>query len=322
MKAISAARQSPALLRELRKALAASKEKRPVLSCKAGGSTRAPIRRQDIKRKASQLGSVSSGEPATRRPAPELASGSSSCASTATEGQVTQSSQEPQRPAYAAVAAALSQSGPLKPTAIESDFFDSAASSEAANRRMSQDMSGPLSGTPAGTTSAPAAPVPAGQRRNRTPVFITGFSDTRGFLAWLRSRCPKGLTAQIKGENLMVVPETDNDFRVAVSAIRSLDMSKGVSFHTFSLPEDRCARLLIKNLGRRVPEDVREEVGALGICVQGVMQLRSGRRDRDPEKNRPVTPHFIVTVARGSEVSNLRSITRLCGLRVTEDTRP
>ena len=82
----------------------------------------------------------------------------------------------------------------------------------------------------------------------------------------------------------MVVPETADDFRAAVSALRSLDVSKGVSFHTFPLPEDRCAHLLIKNLGRRMPEDVvREELEALGICVQGVMQLRSGRRDQNPE---------------------------------------
>jgi hypothetical protein len=80
----------------------------------------------------------------------------------------------------------------------------------------------------------------------------------------VKVRCPKGLTAQMKGESLMVVQETADDFRAAVSALRSLDVSKGVSFHTFSLPEDRCARLLIKNLGRRMPEDVvREELGAL-----------------------------------------------------------
>ena len=208
--------------------------------------------------------------------------------------------------------ALLCRSGPLKPIAI---------SSEAANRRMSKDMSGPLSGTPIGTTSAPAAPVPAGEQRNRTPVFITVVTDIRGFLAWLRSRCLKGITAQMKGENLMVVPVTANDFRAAVSVLRSLDASKGVTFHTYSLPEDRCARLLIKNLGRRMPEDVvREELGALGICVHGVMQLRSGRRDRDPEKDRPVTPHFIVTVARGPEVTKIRSITQLCGLRVAVES--
>jgi hypothetical protein len=125
----------------------------------------------------------------------------------------------------------------------------------------------------------------------------------------------------MKGENLMEVPETADDIRAAVSALRTPDVSKGVSFHTFSLPEDRCARLLIKNLGRRMHEDVvREELEALGICVQGVKQLRSGRRNQNPEKNRPVTPHLIVTVARGPEVSKVRSIAQLCGFRVTMET--
>jgi hypothetical protein len=41
----------------------------------------------------------------------------------------------------------------------------------------------------------------------------------------------------MKGESLMVVPEAADDYRAAVSAPRSLDASKGASFHTFSLPE-------------------------------------------------------------------------------------
>jgi hypothetical protein len=40
----------------------------------------------------------------------------------------------------------------------------------------------------------------------------------------------------MKGESLVVVPETADDFRAAVSALRSLDTNKGVSFDTFSLP--------------------------------------------------------------------------------------
>ena len=49
--------------------------------------------------------------------------------------------------------------------------------------------------------------------------------------------------------------------------------------------------LLIKNLGRRMPESaVLEELGSLDIRVHGVMQLRSGRRDQDPAKDRPPTP--------------------------------
>jgi hypothetical protein len=50
-RAISAARQSPALLRQLTRAFAASNEKRAVALCKSGGSDRAPTRRQDIKTK-------------------------------------------------------------------------------------------------------------------------------------------------------------------------------------------------------------------------------------------------------------------------------
>ena len=66
----------------------------------------------------------------------------------------------------------------------------------------------------------------------------------------------------------MIVPGTADGFRATVSALRSLDGSKGVTFHTFSLPEDRCVRLLVKNLGRQMPESVvREKLEALGIRV-------------------------------------------------------
>jgi len=66
---------------------------------------------------------------------------------------------------------------------------------------------------------------------------------------------------------------------------------EGVSFHTFTLPEDRCLQLLVKNLGRGMPESVvQEEVESLGILVQGITQLRSGRRDKHPTKDRPPTP--------------------------------
>ena len=77
----------------------------------------------------------------------------------------------------------------------------------------------------------------------------------------------------------------------------------------------------MKNLGRGMPESVvREELETLGIHVQGVTQLRSGLRDQDPTKDRPPTPHFIVSVARGPEVSRVRSVTELCGLRVSVES--
>jgi hypothetical protein len=71
---------------------------------------------------------------------------------------------------------------------------------------------------------------------------------------------PQRLSAQMKGERLMLVPKTADGFRATVGALRSVGGSKGVSFHTFSLPEDRCVRLL-KNLCKHMPESVvREEL--------------------------------------------------------------
>ena len=89
----------------------------------------------------------------------------------------------------------------------------------------------------------------------------------------------------------MVVPSSAEGFRAAVSALLSLDGKEGLSFHTFTLPEDRCVRLLVMNLGRSMPESVvREELKSLNIPVQGVTQVRSGRRIQDPAKDRPPTP--------------------------------
>jgi len=86
----------------------------------------------------------------------------------------------------------------------------------------------------------------------------------------LRASCPGGLKAQLKSENLIVVPSTADGFRAVISALRFLDGKDSVSFHTFTLPEDHCARLLVKNLGRGMAESVvREELESLNICVQG-----------------------------------------------------
>jgi len=91
-----------------------------------------------------------------------------------------------------------------------------------------------------------------------------------------------------------------------------------VSFHTFTIPEDGCARRLVKKLGRSMPESVvRKELESLGIHVQGVTQLRFGRHDQDRHQEPPSYTHFIVSVARGPEVSKVRSFTELCGLRVS-----
>jgi hypothetical protein len=65
---------------------------------------------------------------------------------------------------------------------------------------------------------------------------------------------------------------------------------------------------------------VREELENLDICVQGALQLRSGSRDQETSKTSTLTPHFIVSVARGPEVAKLHSLTELCSLRVSVET--
>ena len=95
----------------------------------------------------------------------------------------------------------------------------------------------------------------------------------------------------MQGSKLVHVPNTADCFRATVRCSGRSMQSKGVAFHIYSLPEDRCTRLLIKGLGKNIPEqDVREEVEILGIPVQ----LSSQRRDHDPVEDRFPTPHFIV----------------------------
>jgi len=80
---------------------------------------------------------------------------------------------------YAAVLAVsvapLKPSATLKPTSMDSDPSKFDVSSERVNRRMSGDMSGPLSDKPDGTT--PNAQVtntclPTGERSNKTPFLF------------------------------------------------------------------------------------------------------------------------------------------------------
>jgi hypothetical protein len=329
---------SPAILKEVRMAL--SRRKKPEVPAgsrstapgRGGGAPLRPSRQLVGKRKTNELASSGgSPEPANRHPAPSEGSAPLPASTSAVTGEQAASSSRQLGPpeggaTYAAVLAGpvtpFQPSGSLKPTAMDSEMSESAVSPETVNRRMSSYMSGPLSDMPDGTTirvQVANTCLPAGELPNKTPIFISGVRDTRAFLAWLRVSCPGGLAAQLKAEKLMVVPLTGNGFRATVSALRSLD--GGVSFHTFTLPEDGCVRLLVKNLGRGMPERVvREEMEAMDIHVQGFMQLRSGRRDQDPTKDRPLTPpppHFIVSVAWGPEWSKVRSITKLCGLRVS-----
>lgn len=171
----------------------------------------------------------------------------------------------------------------LKPTAMELDPCKSFVSLETSNIRISQDISGPLGGTPDGSTHhvhVAKACLIAGNGPNKKPIFIPGVSKIRIFLAWLQVSCSCGLIAHRKGEKLLVVPSTTDGFRAAVGALRSLDGKDGVSSHTFILPKESCLLFLVKKPEIVIPEKfVWEELESQYIRVQGNTQLRSGRRD-------------------------------------------
>jgi len=80
---------------------------------------------------------------------------------------------------YAAVldgsVAPFQPSGPLKPTAMDSDPSEPAFLSETVNRRISSNMSEPLNDKPDGTTTSAQKTntcLPAGDLPNKTPIFI------------------------------------------------------------------------------------------------------------------------------------------------------
>ena len=117
----------------------------------------------------------------------------------------------------------------------------------------------------------------------------------------------------------MVVPSTADGFRAAVGELRSLDGKDGLKFHTSTLPEDGCMRLLVKNTRRFMPESVDiEDLESLKIRVQGITQLPCGCRDHETTKDDPPSP--IISVAQGPQVSKVRSLTQRCGLRMSVES--
>jgi hypothetical protein len=256
IKALTSVKLSPVFLQELTKAMAAGKRKKALAASKATSTAalerpvgEARTSRESLgKRKAGELSSSNCpSEHASRRPAPGHLFDDGPEAQ-GTKGElaalgIRQLGQTEGGLVYAAVAAGVAStqepSGPHKSAAKRADHSTPATSFEVDTRRMSlEDISGPLCCMPVGATTyaqvASNSADPASEG-HKTPIYVTVVTDTRGFLIWILASCPSGVSAQIKGEKLMLVPRTAEGFRAAVSALRSLDGSKSVSFHTFSL---------------------------------------------------------------------------------------
>ena len=141
------------------------------------------------KRKSNELASSGdSSEPANRRPAPIAGFAPLPATSAVTGEQAAKCSRQLRPPeggvtyaaALAGPVAPFQQSGSLKSTAMDSDPSEPAVSYQTVNRRMSSDMSGPLSDMPDGTTThalVTNACLLAGQLPNK-PQFLFHVSVT------------------------------------------------------------------------------------------------------------------------------------------------
>jgi hypothetical protein len=100
-------------------------------------------------------------------------------------------------------------------------------------------------------------------------VYVSGVTNTRKF--------GSKFMVEMKGKIQMLVSETANGIWAIIGDLRSLDVSEGVRFHIFSIPEDRCVLLLLKTSANRMPE---AEVGrsnrpCTSICRQSCNSSQS-----------------------------------------------
>ena len=118
----------------------------------------------------------------------------------------------------------------------------------------------------------------------------------------------------------MVVPSTADGFRAVVSALRSLDGKDGEFSHLHAPRGPMCA-----TPGKEPRQGYAGERGQGGAGIPEHLCSGSHAAAIWTSRIRPLQgpfshPHFIVSVARGPEVSKVRSITELCGLRVSVES--
>jgi hypothetical protein len=183
IKALSTFQVPPAVLTELTMALSRKKKRLAVPAGRRStaprswaGAHQRPSGQLAGKRKANEL--ASSGDsfaPANRRPEPSEGSAPMPASAPAVTGEQAASCSRQLGPpeggvTYAAVLAGtvapFQTSGLLKPTAMDSEPSESAVSPETVKRRMSNDMSGPLSDMPNGSTNRAQVPTSAYQQES------------------------------------------------------------------------------------------------------------------------------------------------------------
>jgi hypothetical protein len=61
-------------------------------------------------------------------------------------------------------------------------------------------------GTTSSTQVATNCVAPTVEQQNKTPIYLSGVIDMRGYLMWIQAASHGGISDQIKGERQMLVP--------------------------------------------------------------------------------------------------------------------
>jgi hypothetical protein len=128
------------------------------------------------------------------------------------------------------------------------------------------DVSGCLSVAPNGTNYTTAQVdkrVPPGEQRNKPPMYVS--EGVKGADSWTAlARSPLGSWWPDEKGDPNAGPRLSTAYGL-LSGHATLDESEGLSFQTFSIPEDRFV-LLFKRVGKRMTEtEIRQELEALHI---------------------------------------------------------
>jgi hypothetical protein len=171
-----------------------------------------------------------------------------------------------------------------------------------------------MSGASPGTTESAHRDNNVVPLVNKTPVYVSGVRNTSKVLEYIRANSSRKVMPQTKSDYIKLVPDTGDAFRATIGALWSLSKGELVSFHTFSLRDDRCVRCweayaiaCAKATSERSSRSCYPPASPHAAPIASTGQ--------DVQNDRPLTPYCIVSVARESVVGKLSTIVEFCGLR-------
>lgn len=166
------------------------------------------------------------------------------------------------------------------------------------------------------TSSPPASnttqDTPSKERKPRSPppIFWANISDPRDALRKLDEHLGHPIKGELKGTDLKILPESPDDYR----KIRAHLVTLEAKCHTYSLPEDRHIRVVVRGLGYNFPiEDITAALQVDGIIPIELFQMQG---KKDDEGNRPPMPLYQVVVPRTESGKKIYNIDSICNLKV------